>query len=190
MTSTYVPRKHETHENTKHGLYKGALVVSWFRGFVVCLVTATVTVTAACAPAPQTSNTPAAGSQMSRAIVDPYLKIAAALADDTTDGVRANAGNIATAATALGSPAMKIDTTAMQLAGVAAAATPDIKDVRDKFGALSEAIDTYMTGLHLTAPDGVKVAVCPMVQKPWMQEGATIANPYFGKEMPTCGSFR
>jgi hypothetical protein len=144
----------------------------------------------ACMPAPQTSNTPAAGTAMSRAIIDPYLKIQSALADDKVDGIRAEAGNIATAATALGAPAMRIDTTALQLSGAAGAVDPDIKGVREKFGALSEAIDTYMTGLHLTPPDGVKVAVCPMVHKPWMQEGETIANPYYGKEMPTCGSFR
>ena len=47
-----------------------------------------------------------------------------------------------------------------------------------------------MTGLQLTPPDGVKVAFCPMVNKPWMQEGETLANPYYGKAMPTCGSFR
>jgi hypothetical protein len=29
-----------------------------------------------------------------------------------------------------------------------------------------------------------------MVQKPWLQASATIENPYYGKEMPTCGSFR
>ena len=182
MTSTQAPRKHE---NTKFPASKDRFVLSCFRGSLILLVMA-----AACAPAPQTSNTPAAGSEMSRAIVDPYVKIAAALADDSTEGVRANAGNIATAATALGSPAMKIDTAAMQLAGVASAATPDIKDVRDKFGALSVAIDTYMTGLHLAAPEGVKVAVCPMVEKPWLQAGTAIANPYYGKEMPTCGNFR
>jgi hypothetical protein len=141
-------------------------------------------------PAPQTSNTPAAGTAMSRAIIDPYLKIQSALADDKVDGIKAEAGNIATAATALGAPAMKIDTTALQLSGAASAVPPDINDVRDKFGALSEAIDTYMTGLHLTPPDGVKVAVCPMVHKPWMQEGEAIANPYYGKGMLTCGSFR
>jgi hypothetical protein len=62
--------------------------------------------------------------------------------------------------------------------------------VREKFGTLSEAIDTYMTGLHLTPPEGVKVAYCPMVNKPWMQQGEMLANPYYGKEMPTCGSFR
>ena len=183
---------HETHENTKHTkhtkhvLFNSAFVMSWFRLFVL----SSVAVTAACAPAPQTSKTPAAGSEMSRAIVDPYVKIAASLADDSTDGVKANAGAIATAATALGSPAMKIDMAAMQLAGVASGAPPDIQDVRDKFGALSVAIDTYMTGLHLAAPEGVKVAVCPMVEKPWLQTAMNIDNPYYGKSMLTCGSFR
>jgi len=47
-----------------------------------------------------------------------------------------------------------------------------------------------MTGLHLKAPEGVRVAVCPMVQKPWLQKGDAIANPYYGKEMLTCGSLR
>ena len=139
----------------------------------------------ACAPAPQTANTPASGSEMPRSIVDPYLKIQSALADDSIDGVKANAGEIATAATALGAPAMKIDTSAVQLASAT-----ELADAREKFGTLSEAIDAYMTGLKLTAPEGVRVAVCPMVHKPWLQEGSTIANPYYGKEMPTCGNFR
>jgi Cu(I)/Ag(I) efflux system membrane fusion protein len=136
-------------------------------------------------PAPQGGNTPAAGSTMPRGIVDPYLKIQTALAADSVDGIRQNAGEIATASSALGAPAMKIDMAAVQLA-----AATELPDARTKFGALSEAIDTYMTGLHLTAPQGVKVAVCPMVQKPWLQADATINNPYFGKSMQTCGSFR
>jgi hypothetical protein len=139
----------------------------------------------ACAPAPMTDKTPKAGSEMSRAVVDPYLKIQAALSDDKLDGVTENAGNVATAAAALGSPAVKIDMAAVKLTSVS-----DISDARDKFGALSEAIDNYMTGLKLTAPDGVKVAFCPMVRKPWMQTAAAIDNPYFGKEMLSCGSFR
>jgi hypothetical protein len=136
-------------------------------------------------PAPQGGNTPAAGSTMPRGIVDPYLKIQTALAADSVDGIRQNAGEIATASSALGAPAMKIDMAAVQLA-----AATELPDARTKFGALSEAIDTYMTGLKLAPPEGVKVAYCPMVKKPWMQEGETIANPYYGKEMPTCGSFR
>jgi hypothetical protein len=146
---------------------------------------ALMALTAACAPAPAIDKTPPAGTEMSRTIIDPYLKIQSALADDSMDGVKANAGNIATAAAALGAPAMKIDTTAVQLASASA-----IEDARAKFGSLSEAIDAYMTGLKLKAPDGIKVAVCPMVQKPWLQADATINNPYFGKSMQTCGSFR
>jgi hypothetical protein len=140
---------------------------------------------AACAPAPATEKTHAAGTEMSRAVLDPYLKIQVALAGDSMDGVKANAGSIATAATALGAPAMKIDTTAVQLASA-----EEIADARDKFGALSDAIDTYMTGLHLTAPEGVKTAFCPMVRKPWLQQGTDIHNPYFGRNMLTCGSLR
>jgi hypothetical protein len=122
---------------------------------------------------------------MPRSIIDPYLKIQSALAEDSVDGVRQNAGNIATAASGLGSPAMKIDMAAVQLTSAG-----DLADARDKFGRLSEAIDAYMTGLKLTPPEGVRVAVCPMVHKPWLQEGASISNPYYGKEMPTCGNFR
>jgi hypothetical protein len=143
---------------------------------------------AACAP--MGGRTPDAGSPLPASIAEPYLAIQEALAQDSTDQVKANAGAIATAATALGAPAMKIDTSALQLAGSVDAEQPDIKVVRQRFGALSEAIDTYMTGLNLRAPDGVKVAVCPMVKKPWLQRDGELANPYYGKEMPTCGSFR
>ena len=154
----------------------------WAEGLGLIVLMAAVT---ACAPAPATNTTPAAGTEMSRAVIDPYLKIQAALATDSMDEVAASAGNIATAATALGAPAMKIDTAAVQLASAT-----DIADARGKFGTLSDAVDTYMTGLHLTPPVGVKVAFCPMAHKPWLQEGSAIANPYYGKEMPTCGSFR
>jgi hypothetical protein len=150
-------------------------------------------VSMACAGcAPNVGTTPAGGFAMPASIVDPYLAIQGALADDSTDGnlIRANAGNIAVAATALGAPAMKIDTAALQLSAAAEADRPDLENVREKFGLLSEAIDTYMTGLKLTPPEGVRVAFCPMVSKPWMQKGDTLANPYYGKEMSTCGNFR
>jgi hypothetical protein len=127
------------------------------------------------------------GGEMSHAIIYPYLKIQDALSQDSTDGIRQNAGEIATAATALGAPAMKIDTGAVALA---AAGNGDIEDARAKFGTLSEAIDTYMKGFDLKPPEGVSVAYCPMAQKPWLQEGRTLANPYYGKAMPTCGEFR
>jgi len=156
-------------------------MVSWFRVFVVIIGA----VAYACAPAPQTSNTPAAGSKMPASVVDPYLKIQTALAQDRIDDVRANAGNVATAAAELGAPAMKIDTAAVQLASAT-----ELADARDKFGVLSEAVVAYMAGLHLTPPDGVRKAYCPMAGKPWLQTGDTLANPYYGASMLTCGEFQ
>jgi hypothetical protein len=167
-------------EKTTSDLYQNGFVRSWFGGCLILLAA-----TAACMPAPATSNTPAAGTALPASIVDPYLQIQSALANDSVEGVKANGGNIATAASALGAPAMKIDMAAIQLASFG-----EIEDARVKFAALSEAIDTYMTGLHLTPPEGVKVAFCPMVRKPWMQRGETLANPYYGSQMLTCGSFR
>jgi hypothetical protein len=158
------------------------------RAFGVSILAAAVVSLQGCVPSAGT--TPVGGSAMPSSIMEPYLAIQTALADDSTDGIKANAGNIATAATGLGAPAMKIDTAALQLSAAAEAVPPDIEKVREKFGLLSEALDTYMTGLKLTGGEGVRVAWCPMANKPWMQKGDTLANPYYGKEMPTCGNFR
>ena len=135
--------------------------------------------------APQTSNTPPAGSTMPASIIDPYLAIEDGLANDKIDQLRTNAGNLATAAAALGSPAVKIDTAAVQLASAT-----DIEDARNKFGTLSDAVVAYMDGLHLKPGEGVRQAYCPMKQKPWLQKGDTIANPYYGSSMLTCGNFK
>jgi hypothetical protein len=148
-----------------------------------CLLTALLT--AGCMPAPATSNTPAGGSPMPSSIVDPYLKIQTTLFNDSVDNVRANAGNIATAATAFGSPAFKIDTAAAQLTSAG-----ELPDAREKFARLSEALITYMDGLHLTPPAGVRIAQCETTRLRWLQEGDSIANPYEGPTGPACGTFR
>ena len=127
----------------------------------------------------------APGSQMPSSIVDPYLKIQTALAQDRVDDVRASAGEIATAATTLGAPAMKIDTAAVQLASAT-----ELADAREKFGTLTDALVAYMNGGRLKAPDGVRKAYCPMAKKSWLQKGDTLANPYYGTSMPTCGEFK
>jgi hypothetical protein len=125
------------------------------------------------------------GGQMSRSIIDPYLRIQEALANDSIEGVRQNAGELTTASTRLGAPGMRIQTAATSLTSAT-----ELEDARTKFGNLSAAIDTYMTGLKLTLPEGVKVAYCPMVSKPWLQEGDSLRNPYYGSSMLTCGEFR
>ena len=122
---------------------------------------------------------------MPASIIDPYLAIEDGLANDKIDQLRTNAGNLATAAAALGSPAVKIDTAAVQLASAT-----DIEDARNKFGTLSDAVVAYVDGLHLKPGEGVRQAYCPMKRKPWLQKGDTIANPYYGSSMLTCGNFK
>jgi hypothetical protein len=122
---------------------------------------------------------------MPSSIVDPYLKVQTALYGDSLDEVRANAGNIATAATPLGAPAFRIGTAAVQLSS-----STELADARTKFGALSDVILTYMDGLHLTPPEGVFIAFCDTTRKQWLQEGDSIANPYDGSSAPACGSLR
>ena len=39
-------------------------------------------------------------------------------------------------------------------------------------------------------PDGYGTAYCPMAKSWWIQKDGTINNPYFGKQMLTCGSFK
>jgi hypothetical protein len=149
------------------------------------LAAALLTFTAGCMPAPATSNTPDEGAPMPPSIVDPYLKIQTSLYGDTLDEVRANAGNIATAATPLGAPAFKIGAAAVQLASAT-----ELPDARAKFGMLSDAIITYMDGLHLTPPEGVHIAQCETTRAQWLQEGDSISNPYDGASAPACGSLR
>ena len=36
----------------------------------------------------------------------------------------------------------------------------------------------------------MRLAYCPMVNKPWLQKDKEIRNPYYGAAMLTCGSFK
>ena len=67
----------------------------------------------------------------------------------------------------------------------AAADAGDIEAVRDKFKALSNLATT------MELPPDHAVAFCPMYKggAKWVQKKGTLANPYFGSTMLTCGSF-
>jgi len=148
------------------------------------LVAGALVAAAACAPQPA-SNAPDRGGVMPIALVEPYVEIHDALALDSLDGVSAKAGAVAAAAATVGAPAADVRTAAALLAEAT-----DINDARTKFATLSDAVIAYQTDQQLELPDGVRVAVCPMIQKPWMQRGDTITNPYYGSSMLTCGDFK
>jgi Cu(I)/Ag(I) efflux system membrane fusion protein len=131
------------------------------------------------------SGSAAFADTLTPAIVDPAVAIQKSLANDSMASVQANAATIEEQAAKLGAPAAKIAEAAKELK-----TTTKIEDARTAFGRLSEAIVGYVDAHKLTFDPPMHIAYCPMVNKPWLQAGDTIANPYYGKQMPTCGSFK
>ncbi len=58
----------------------------------------------------------------------------------------------------------------------------DLKAARDAFVPLSAQAEKIVAGNPT-----YHVFYCPMVKHDWVQQSASIANPYMGKEMLTCG---
>jgi hypothetical protein len=55
---------------------------------------------------------------------------------------------------------------------------------------VSIAIEDYAIKTKASFPDGVRVAYCPMADKPWLTKDKDIRNPYYGAAMLTCGAFK
>src|SRR5262245_14048228 len=103
-----------------------------------------------------------------------YMDAAAALAADNLEKAKASLDALA-----------KESTGEMKTLAQAAADTGDIAATRERFKALS-ALATKME-----LPKDYSVAFCPMYKggSKWVQKKGTLANPYYGKTMLTCGSF-
>lgn len=114
-------------------------------------------------------------------IVEPYLKIHAALAADKIDGIGVHAGTIAERAARID------DGAAIAAAARKLAAATDIKGARAAFGELSAKMIERVKG---KPEGGLKVAYCPMAGKSWLQKGNEILNPYYGDAMLGCGDFK
>lgn len=117
-------------------------------------------------------------------LVDPYLKVHAALAADSMD-FKADAAAVAKAATALGKDAAPVATAAGDVEKAA-----DIKAARSAFSKLSDALITYANDSKSGLGDGNHVAYCSMVKSSWVQKGSKIVNPYGGKAMIGCGEIK
>ena len=121
-------------------------------------------------------------AELVSSITSPYLKVQVALAGDSTEGVSEAAEELAAAALALGDDGKSLADAAETLA-----AADDIEAAREAFGALSDALIEYTDSVGLGEP---KVAYCPMADRSWIQEDGSIANPFVGTFMLTCGSFQ
>ena len=105
-------------------------------------------------------------SDQDKKFLTSYEKIHIALAADVLTGAKA-------AATELGDSGNDI------------ARANSLKDARAGFEKLSAHAKTIATG-----QSGYHVAHCPMLNKDWVQTSTTIANPYGGKGMISCGEIQ
>ncbi|MEP6468106.1 MAG: multicopper oxidase domain-containing protein, partial [Parafilimonas sp.] len=62
----------------------------------------------------------------------------------------------------------------------------DIDHQREHFEALSNAMSTLVQSASLSKP--VYIDYCPMKKAYWLSNEKQIENPYYGKQMPDCGS--
>ena len=127
----------------------------------------------------------ASAADLPAALVNPYLQVQVKLAGDQFTGIAADAQAIATAATALGKDAEKITAGAKKLGEAR-----DIAAARTAFGEVSQALADYAQKTKSGFGPDVKLAYCPMADKPWLQKDKDIKNPYYGAAMLTCGSFK
>jgi Cu(I)/Ag(I) efflux system membrane fusion protein len=121
-----------------------------------------------------------------KSVLDRYLKIQAALADDSTNGISTNAVAI--------SMAVKADKTKTLSSDVAdgaeaVAKSKDLATVRENFKDLSHALIKYLADQHIHTGE-LDEAFCPMANAYWLQTNADIANPYLGHSMPGCGEIK
>ena len=132
-----------------------------------------------------TSALPAVAAELPGALVQPYLKAHELLSTDEFKGVAEAANSVETAATSLGK-----DAEAMVASAKKMGAAKTIAEARSAFGALSVALEAYADKTKSTLPKDLHLAYCPMEDKPWMQKGKEIKNPYYGASMIDCGSIK
>jgi Cu(I)/Ag(I) efflux system membrane fusion protein len=125
-------------------------------------------------------------------VVEAYLKIHEALADDKTAGVKGAAEKVAAFSdnldpdTVTGEHAMHYkDVPAnMKKAALKLAKRKDIGAMREAFKELSRPMAMWAT---MSKPEGIYVVYCPMAKGSWLQTDKVIRNPYHGHEMLHCG---
>ena len=112
-------------------------------------------------------------------ILGHYFAIGDLLAHDKTDEVTKLAKEMTQRLDKLVKALQKIQTASDGLK------VEDLKQARDGFGPLSEAVLTYVKEFGFSGK--AYSFFCPMVKQSWLQENDQIGNPYYGSKMYKCG---
>lgn len=119
-------------------------------------------------------------------VLDALVAIQVSLADDSMEHVGHHAAGIAAAAREHQVHGL---TTKTADHAEALSKARDIKTARAVFKKLNESMEAFLKE-HRDSTGKYRIAYCPMAKASWVQSGPVIANPYFGKSMLKCGSFK
>ena len=132
-------------------------------------------------PAPPARPAP---PDLARPLLDKYVKIHNALAQDSLQGVAESAAAIAKAVRS--DPGRTLPQRIAREADRLAEAK-DLAAARHAFIRVSPHLINYVKKNHLP---GFYMGYCRMEKVAWLQADSTPANPYMGKAMPGCAWFR
>lgn len=121
-----------------------------------------------------------------KSILDHYLTIQTNLANDTIKGLDEHANAIAKA---VKGDEMKMLSPDVATQAETLAKAKDLKAAREAFKPLSASLVKYLADKK-AGKGTYHEAYCPMVKASWLQTGKEIRNPYYGKEMLTCGTLK
>ncbi len=125
-------------------------------------------------------------------IVEPYLEIQTLLASDATKGIEQLAKNITLASKNLDTSSIpkehadeyKNFPTDISKYADELAKAKDLESMRTTFKKLSKPLTKWA---GIAKPKDLVVIYCPMADANWVQKGKETHNPYYGKEMLSCG---
>ena len=125
-------------------------------------------------------------AQPAQTVFDNYIKVQAALVQDSFGGVSGPASAMAKAAQTDSGRTLppKVVPQVEALTGAR-----DLSAARTAFKALSGSLIQYLKDQKMP-PGTYHEVYCPMAKASWLQTDTTIANPYLGKEMLRCGQLK
>ncbi len=118
-----------------------------------------------------------------KSVLDHYLKIQAAMADDSFNGISTNAAAISEAVKADKAKTLSSNVTD---SADALAKAKDLSTARENFKDLSQSLIQYLADKRVKTGRFEEI-FCPMANAYWLQTNQDISNPYLGHSMPECG---
>jgi|GEM_PF-852252 len=120
-----------------------------------------------------------------KSVLDHYLKIQSALANESTVGIGFSASAIGSA---IRGDSMKMLPLKVAKQAEILAGTRNLSSAREAFKPLSKSLIQYLADHNITS--AYVEVYCPMAKASWIQEDKKINNPYMGGSMRSCGTIK